>query len=130
MIMLYESEDGHVRESIWNSRDGVTPFGVIGKDGKTDLIHKQWHKDILDPNHTPMPGDRVFVDWSKDEAREYYQRMVEERWDDEQYPLNRFGEPKEVVLEMLLRDGWREGQPCLREVASEGWPNLKKPELF
>lgn len=60
MLMKYVRKgDGRV-EWLWNSRDGVTPFGVdsLGPDGS---IHEDWHEDVFIPNFVPPAGMRIFV---------------------------------------------------------------------
>lgn len=60
--MVYQSDDGHVNEMIWNSRDGVTPFVVRSEDGEHELRHKIWRGEPVAPQHVPNVGDRIFVD--------------------------------------------------------------------
>jgi hypothetical protein len=127
-LMKYASDDGHVVEWLWNSRNGVTPFMILAKDGETDLRHADWQGDIKDPDHIPMPGDRVFVDWSKEDAKKFYHKMTVENWNAENYPTSAYGDTVEEVAEALVRDGWREGDPCVRTVAASGWPNLEEDE--
>jgi len=67
MMMTYETEDGSESERIWNSRDGISPFCVKSRNGKGLLQHVRWNEDEYLPEHTPEPGDRVFVG-SRDEV--------------------------------------------------------------
>jgi hypothetical protein len=59
-IMQYRSKDGTEAERLWNSRDGVTPFMILSRNG-TPMSHVDWHKDICDPDFVPPSGMRVFV---------------------------------------------------------------------
>ncbi|HXE05809.1 MAG TPA: hypothetical protein VN579_07475 [Bryobacteraceae bacterium] len=36
MLMKYQSKDGTVTELLWNSRDGVTPFGIMAQEGEAE----------------------------------------------------------------------------------------------
>lgn len=90
-LMNYESADGLVREVIWNSRDGVTPFGVTAKDGTTPLTHARWHEDQYAPNHVPALGDRIFVDLTPERAKTAAMRNAERWWDDPKYPASQTG---------------------------------------
>lgn len=64
-LMRYASKDNAVVEYLWNSRDGVTPFGIKAKDGQTDLLHVDWNRDECRPAHKLMPGDRFFRSMEK-----------------------------------------------------------------
>lgn len=60
-LYKYQSKVTGLVEWIWNSRDGVTPFGLIGKDG-TEAQHVDWHEDLYCPNYVPAVGTRIFAD--------------------------------------------------------------------
>lgn len=49
-LMWYGCKCGH-RERIWNSRDGVTPFGMGCPSCGGSMSHVDWQKDILAPQH-------------------------------------------------------------------------------
>lgn len=61
MLMKYTNKSGEI-EWIWNSRDGVSPFGLQSKDGNDHLTHADWHEDAFVPNFVPPVGMRIFVD--------------------------------------------------------------------
>lgn len=76
-LMWYEGKaaDGsEIRERIWNSRDGVTPFIVRSRtEPSVELTHAKWATDVYDPSyaHTNLKiGDRVFVDMTHERATE------------------------------------------------------------
>lgn len=60
-IMQYRSKDGTEAEQLWNSRDGVTPFGITSCNGK-QMYHDNWNLDDCRPDFVPPSGMRVFVD--------------------------------------------------------------------
>lgn len=76
-LMKYASSDGGVVEWLWNSRDGVTPFCILAKDGKTELRHIDWDMDKFAPNHTLMPGDRYFGPITREAAKRYALERIE-----------------------------------------------------
>lgn len=80
--MIYGSEDGSIMETLWNSRDGVTPFCIPARDGSTVLCHVNWRQDRRAPDHRPQPGDRVFVDLTPEMARLWAERAVAREWAD------------------------------------------------
>jgi hypothetical protein len=67
-LMTYVSDDGTETERVWNSRDGVTPFVITLRSGKT-ATHRDWAADEYLPNYVPPAGSRVFVDLTPELAR-------------------------------------------------------------
>lgn len=75
-LMWYACECGH-RERIWNSRDGVTAFGFQCPSCKEPkLRHVNWNLDQYAPDHVPAPGQRVWIDLTRDRALEIARRTV------------------------------------------------------
>jgi hypothetical protein len=68
-LMTYTADDGSEQETVWNSRDGVTPFVITLRSGKT-ASHLNWQADRRVPDHIPEPGSRMFVDLTPQRARE------------------------------------------------------------
>jgi hypothetical protein len=80
--MWYACECGH-RERIWNSRDGVTPFGGIlctscGGKGlqRRGLTHVDWQLDEPAPDHKLANGQRFFRDGTADDAVRIIERRI------------------------------------------------------
>ena len=86
MLMKYTSESGEV-EWLWNSRDGVSPFGIMSKDGKETLRHADWHEDVFVPNFVPPVGMRIFVDLTLERALAIARRRVSDHWDSGSSPM-------------------------------------------
>ncbi|MCG5072233.1 hypothetical protein [Paraburkholderia tagetis] len=77
-LMWYACECGH-REQIWNSRDGVTPFGCACPSCKEPkLQHVDWNRDTYAPNHQPATGQRMWIDMTRDRARVIAQRTIDQ----------------------------------------------------
>ena len=76
-LMCYQSDDGRVIEYIWNSRDGVTPFIVLTKDGSKTMQHIDWHRDKCRPHHELQVGDRYFADSTRESLSKDYDKLVE-----------------------------------------------------
>ena len=79
-VMQYQCSECEHEERIWNSRDGVTPFGLeCPKCHKPTLTHVNFHLDLFSPFHMLMmkAGDRFFIDMTMDKAREYAVRNVD-----------------------------------------------------
>lgn len=121
-LMIYVADDGE-REVIWNSRDGVTPFMLQLRSGK-EARHINWPGDRRVPDHRPQPGDRVFVDLTRDKHRALWLARAREH----------FADPGELGVTARLRwpdaetlgaqldaESWRSGLPDLVEVGPQGW---------
>jgi hypothetical protein len=77
-LMWYACECGH-RERVWNSRDGVTAFGFQCPSCKQpNLLHVNWNLDQYAPDHVPAPGQRVWIDLTRDRALEIARRTVDQ----------------------------------------------------
>ena len=81
-LMQYRDEVTGDIETLWNSRDGVTPF-IIESVAGNEAVHHNWSDDKRAPDFVPPPGMRIFVDASpnhrhiRSSARSY----VEKYWD-------------------------------------------------
>ena len=70
-LMLYVCRSCAHREVIWNSRDGVTPFGTACPScGRPDLLHDAFGSDWCVPDHKPHFGQRVWVSMTLARATE------------------------------------------------------------
>jgi hypothetical protein len=79
--MRYRADDESEELSVWNSRDGVTPF-VIGLPSGKPATHVDWRDDRRDPAYVPMVGDWIFVDLTPERARELAGAQAERYWAD------------------------------------------------
>jgi hypothetical protein len=81
-VMTYQSDDGTITEQLWNSRDGVTPFMIMSRNGGRELRHIDWGKDYPQPNYKPLPGKRIFVDATRElvtpKLNEYVEKIFTE----------------------------------------------------
>lgn len=76
-LMWYACRCGH-REQFWNSRDGVTPFGLqCPSCGSLDFHHVDFFRDRYAPNHAPHPGQRVWVDMSLARAESIAKQRIQ-----------------------------------------------------
>lgn len=118
MVMQYLSDDGTETEWIWNSRDGVTPFIVTLKSGKT-ATHAHFAGDRYCPNHAEhmVTGDRYFADLDPETAYALAGNRVEEYWDHPEYPMKGRYESKEQAAQALA-SSYLEGpsSPTLKEM--------------
>lgn len=76
MLMWYACQCGH-RERIWNSRNGVTPFGIgCSSCGEPTLQHVEWRSDERAINHKLHREQRFFRDGTADEAVAIMERRL------------------------------------------------------
>ena len=66
-LMWYGCKCGH-RERVWNSRDGVTPFGTRCPSCGDNMLHIEWGKDIRALDHKLVPMQKFWRDGTPDEA--------------------------------------------------------------
>ena len=68
---------GHM-EKIWNSRDGVTPFGLTCPScGDIELMHSNWGRDMCMPDYKLNKHQRFFRDGTQKEAIEILKRRFD-----------------------------------------------------
>jgi hypothetical protein len=122
-LMKYRTKDGTEEEFLWNSRDGVTPFGIMSRSGK-ELFHVEWRSDKCVPNHVPKIGDRIFVDLTKERAEECARINVDRMWDAPNYPMSQAGYGSKENAAAILAENYvkNAGEPDVIEVTQE-WLN-------
>lgn len=120
-LMQYEDEQTRAIETIWNSRDGVTPFIVRSPDGQREMRHVNWGQDHYAPHFKPGPGQRVFVTMTRERAETHARTMVANFWDDAQFPMRERFESKEAAIVALADSYWDEGRaPAIAVVKADG----------
>lgn len=71
-LMWYACKTCGHQERMWNSRDGVTPFGMqCPSCGDSEMFHDRWQEDKFAPDHKPHDGQRVWVDMTLERAQQY-----------------------------------------------------------
>lgn len=112
-LMKFRADDGTDEEVIWNSRDGVTPFVITLKSGKT-AHHVDWQNDLCVPDHKPKPGDRIFIDLTIEKANQYAEERIA-RWKAEN-AAEEWGVPLPSVGELISDYLRHPGAPDIMEV--------------
>lgn len=119
MLMTYACDHcGHL-ETIWNSRDGVTPFCIeCPSCGQMKCQHVDWQRDTYAPDHKPHRGQRFWRDGTPDEAEAIMRRRIASLSDE--HPVDK---DREAELIKYAREG--EGE------FRKGWPMLDRaPEAI
>lgn len=118
-LMKYLSDDGTEEEIIWNSRDGVTPFVVSLRSGKS-ATHVDWVRDVYSPDFDPPVGSRVFVDLTLEAARRYAEKRTEQYWRTNAFGCRQMYKTKDQMVDALVTETLdRPGAPDLIEVTEE-----------
>lgn len=113
MLMTYACKCGH-QEVVWNSRDGVTPFGMgCPSCGRASLQHVNWKGDVYAPGHKLHRHQRFWRDGTPDEAEQIMRRRIEKS------KGTAYECPPDHAAELIksARDGIDEFRP--------GWPMLE-----
>lgn len=111
--MLYMAEDGSDEISIWNSRDGVTPFMVTIEDKVYQ--HVGWNGDVYDAQYMPKEGDYIFVDMSFEKLLEirlqWWDRCVSEEANSIYFYKEYGRDKRKVCRELAMQDRIEHGEP-------------------
>lgn len=108
---------GH-RETFWNSRDGVTPFGMGCPSCGGDLQHMNWGADTYAPDHKPHHGQGIWRDGTPDEAEAFIRYRVAK------YPDGLTPEYIEGMV-AVVRDPDNEQNTEFRR----GWPMFERHDV-
>lgn len=111
---LHQSQGCGHRETYWNSRDGVTPFGANCPSCGSTLQHVNWRADRYAPDHQPHFGQGVWRDGTPDEAEAVMRKRIE----------SCRGTPYECSKEEAeeLIAAARSGDPDRCSEFQQGWP--------
>ena len=129
-LMQYESKDGRERMVIWNSRDGVTPFGCSHPETGTELLHVRWNEDIRAVDHKPEVGEWIWVDLDPEKALQQTMARVEEWWDHPEYPMRDAFESKDAAARVLMKDMFESQHPQTGEPIKLRPPDLVQVTPF
>jgi hypothetical protein len=114
-LMKYAARDGSEVEWLWNSRDGVTPFGIMNRARTQELFHTEWGLDRRVPFYQPLSSERIFVDLTPERAEHFARKRIERYWDDVEYPMSRTFESQEQALAELVKGMLQPGAPDVIE---------------
>lgn len=132
-LMQYQDEVTGELETLWNSRDGVTPFVIPSREGNS-AQHVNWHLDQRVPDFVPPLGMRVFVDASPNHAhiRKSARDYVDKYWDLDVGGgqtmkgtlVNENGAQmtKGEAVDFFIREWTQPGSPTIVEVGPNGIP--------
>ncbi len=79
-LMWYQCKQQSCRhlERIWNSRDGVTPFGMqCPSCGEPTMTHIAFGSDLYAPDHKLHFGQKFWRDGTPDEAEAFMRKRID-----------------------------------------------------
>ena len=105
-LMKYRCDNCYKIETLWNSRDGVTPFMIPCSDHacKGTMQHINWNEDKYAPDFKPYPiypSMRVFVDLTEQKAKIYSAQFVDKYWD---APPDKYGSQMKDAYPGMTRE--------------------------
>ena len=111
-LMRYKcTECGH-EEIIWNSRDGVTPFGTACPDCSASMLHVDWGYDTCEPEYSLNRFQKFWRNGTQAEARISLQNRFTSM---KGTKYERTNKEVKVIIEEILAEG---------SEFPEGWPIL------
>lgn len=109
--MQYECQTCKTIETLWNSRDGVTPFIIQCQQCDGEMNHGSFEFDECMPDYFPRKGMRVFVDLPEN-FREVFKKMfINMTWNIGDYPMNDRFKTKQDALKILMDENMHNGEP-------------------
>jgi len=82
-LMRYQCNKCGHHEIIWNSRDGVTPFGTVCPScNGSSLTHAWLGSDRCVPDHKPNVGQRIWIGMTLLQATKYVDARISRLSDD------------------------------------------------
>lgn len=77
-LLTYQNPvDPNDKETIWNSRDGITPFTITAKNGDGKLQLSDRKNEPVVPFYTPKIGERVFIDMTPEISMQLSRRWLQ-----------------------------------------------------
>lgn len=122
-LMYYENEETKIGFTVWNSRNGVTPFNVY-EDGK-QYVHTHWRLDspIINSGYVKSSilkkGQRIFRDVTKEEAKQFAIKRLNSAKGTE-YEVEEGSERWNELLKSLTESFGKHGEPTMVVVKEDG----------
>lgn len=107
-VMTYRCKSCGHEERVWNSRDGITPFCIgCPRCGKPEHYHEDWFNDRFDPMHRMfmVKGERMFVNMTKERARNYAVKNVDSAIESGRLPKSRRNDVIRTATASYYGDG-------------------------
>lgn len=130
-LMAYIAQDGSNKSfSLWNSRNGVTPF-VAFIEG-VEYQHIDMHLDRCIPTHIPDDGDYMFVDLTPEFVLDFTIARVDREWEGGEYSMSKQWQTRWAAVTSLVATTYESSVPSYliqitpELAAQRGWPELRQ----
>lgn len=113
--MIYQCLKCGTQRVIWNSRDGVTPFMLqcqADSDCDGSMQHREWQRDLYDPDYRLKEGNLYWRDMSDDEKLEFATEAVNNNWEHREFQMRRMFKAKEQAIKHFMSQ-YKPGSPML-----------------
>ena len=125
-LMYYKRKKCEELEQLWNSRDGVTPFVITCKLCGGEAVHIMWQFDKCVPDYKPGPGQRIFIDMTKERAEEIAKKRIEHY---NKLGYNADEDPVELLKD-ITEDIWHNGEsPDIKTLEEDKLTDNKMKEM-
>lgn len=104
-LMNYKCEKCGKIELLWNSRDGVTPFGIGCINCNGEMFHSNFGGDKCKEDYIPDKGQRVFIDYPKSLIAPFARRRVAQ--------IDSYNHEEKDDLIKNIIDGFHEDEPYI-----------------
>lgn len=120
-LMLYRAKGTGREEWLWNSRDGVTPFGISDAVDGLEMWHEDFFRDVRAPFYVPLVGSRVFVDLTEQRARYFADQRVERMLNNPEHAklIKEHYASRDALFDSLVKDMLGPGTPDVLVVSKE-----------
>ncbi len=116
-LMQYECQTCRTIETLWNSRDGVTPFIIACKTlCGGEMHHLNFGADLCVPDFYPEPGRRVFIDFPDHFREVFKKRQIRNQWDAKNHPMKERWKTRAEALGALMEDDTPDGTPYVLQL--------------
>lgn len=133
MQYMGTSRAGRIILTIWNSRDGVTPFLTFCKDYSIELQHVNFQQDRYDPDYKPKKGDLIWRDLRQEELVESVEYRFDQMLKDEKaleslsekQISEKYGYDVRKYMQSMIAAGREKWIDSIIELAQPGQPKLE-----
>jgi hypothetical protein len=110
--MQYKCEHCGKVEVLWNSRDGVTPFGIsCSLCVRGSMFHINWEEDKYEPKYIPIEGQRIFVDMPIEIKHVFVRKRIDKLWEHPDFPMREYYGNKDEAFEALSNGTEKTNEP-------------------
>lgn len=113
-LMQYQCENCEQVETLYNARDGVTPFKIECKLCKGIATHINWAQDESVPEYIPDRGQRIFISMTEEIARIFARYRLKKFEQSESPPPAEGTQERKEIEDSIVENLYHNGEgPCI-----------------